>query len=74
MYGKEGHLCCASLLLEVPDKNFVLYKIELISSYRSVNVTVNKCLEVGGQQFEPYGAKLLAHSVFCDESKNVLRV
>jgi hypothetical protein len=40
MCGKEGHLTCAHLLLEVPDK-FVLYKIELISSYRPVNVTVS---------------------------------
>jgi hypothetical protein len=41
MCGKEGCPPCARLLPEVPDKNFVLYKIQLISSYRSVNVTVS---------------------------------
>jgi hypothetical protein len=39
MCGKEGHLSYARLLLA--DKNLVLYKIELISSYRSVDVTVS---------------------------------
>jgi hypothetical protein len=41
MCGKEGHPSSACLLLEVRDKNFVLYKIELISSYRSVDVTMS---------------------------------
>jgi hypothetical protein len=41
MCDKEGHATCARFLLEVPDKNFVLYNIELISSHRSVDVTMS---------------------------------
>jgi hypothetical protein len=41
MCGREGHPSCVHLLREVPDRNFVLYKIELISLYRSVNITVS---------------------------------
>jgi hypothetical protein len=67
MYGKEGHLSCTCLLLEVPDKNFVLYKIELVSSYRSVDVTVstgasklvvnnlNICLNIDDSTVDPMG-------------------